>query len=185
MTIQHDMRACEDDMTKFVNRIMAQLALPDDTTINRRVISTEAEGRFVWAHLMLEILRWQTTNDGIREAIDCAGNHVSSMVTDLLRTYGTVLDVKEVEELDLIFLCVSHAARPLAVSELGNIIESTMDAHALAERIRKQYSGLLQLVRDDGLSTGPFDVPRTTLEGAFFCVPTLMFVEFAHPTIAD
>ena len=172
-------------MTKFINQGIARLTLPKDSTIDYKLIFTRAQGQIVRAHLMLEILRWQVTDEGRRVAIECAGDVVSSMIIYLLRTYPTALDAKEVEELYLILLYVSRAARPLTVSELGNMMDSTRDAHALAERILKQYSGLLQLVFDDGLSTGPLDLPTTTLEDPFFCIPTSTFVGFVHPTIAD
>jgi hypothetical protein len=130
-------------MTKFINHGIARLALPNDSTVDYKLVSKKAQGSIVWAPLMLEILRWQVTDEGRREAIESAGDLVSSMIIDLLQTYWTALDAKEVEELDLILLCVSHAARPLTVSALGNMMDSTRDAHALAERIPKQYSGLL------------------------------------------
>jgi hypothetical protein len=61
-----------------------------------------AKGMFLWANLMLEILKWQTTEDDIRDSLRTAPAGIDDMITEMLKVYSSLLKGREAEEFNTI-----------------------------------------------------------------------------------
>jgi tetratricopeptide (TPR) repeat protein len=191
-TIHIEAHKTKDDLSEFVSHGIARwLQLQGASDDLKRYIQSEieirAKGMFLWAKLMLGILQWQTTEDDIRESIRAAPDAIDDMVTQMLKVYSSMLKGREAEEFNTILAWLSCATRPLTLAEvdaaLRRLSPSGGRVLALEQRFRETYSTLINLVRDDGISTSSLESsPSLTSSKA---IPESTIVTFAHASIAD
>lgn len=160
-TIYIEAENAKEDLTDFVRRSIAQrLRLAGASEYLRdhikQAVTAKAQGMFLWANLMLEILEFQTIEEDIRMHLRTAPQGIDDMTTEMLEVYSTILKGREAEELNSILTWVSCAARPLTLAELDAVLRrlspSAGPVLALEERLRTTYASLIELTRDDGLS---------------------------------
>jgi hypothetical protein len=109
-------------------------------------IETKAQGMFLWANLMLEILQHQTTEDDIRSSLDSAPLGTDDMITEILKVYSSILKRREGEEFNTILAWLARAARPLTLAEIDAVLRRLSPTAAkvlsLEQKLRDTYSQL-------------------------------------------
>jgi tetratricopeptide (TPR) repeat protein len=190
-TIHSEPRKSKDDLSRFIRegiarRLQLQGATDDLAEHIQMTIETKAQGMFLWANLMLEILKHQTTEDDIRSSLDSAPLGTDDRITEILKVYSSILKRREAEEFNTILAWLACAARPLTLAEIDAVLRRLSPTAAkvlsLEQKLRDTYSSLLELLRDDGLSTWSLrsQSGSTTLES----IPNTTQVVFTHASIA-
>jgi tetratricopeptide (TPR) repeat protein len=142
---------------------------------------------FLWAKLMLGILQWQTTEDDIRDSLRNAPEAIDDMITEMMKVYSSLLKGREADEFNTILAWVSCAIRPLTLAEvdaaLRRLSPSASRVLALEQKCREKYASLIDLVRDDGLSTASLQSNYKPI--SINSIPETTRVVFAHASIAE
>jgi hypothetical protein len=106
---------------------------------------------------MLEILKRQTMEDDIRTSLDTAPEGIDDMITEMLKVYSSMFKGREAEEFNTILAWLSRASRPLTLAEvdaaLRRLSPTASRVLSLEDKLRTTYASLLDIIRDDGLST--------------------------------
>ncbi|KAH7088830.1 hypothetical protein FB567DRAFT_619611, partial [Paraphoma chrysanthemicola] len=191
-TIHIDASKTKEDLSDFINlgiirRLQLQGSSDDLKQHIQSEIETRARGMFLWAKLMLGILQWQTTEDDIRGSLRNAPDAIDDMITEMLKVYSSMLKGKEPEEFNTVLAWLSCATRPLTLAEVDAILKrlssSASRVLALERKFRDKYASLIDLIRDDGLSTATLQSSRSSL--ATSSVPETTRVVFAHASIVE
>ncbi|KAF2650584.1 hypothetical protein K491DRAFT_666962, partial [Lophiostoma macrostomum CBS 122681] len=130
----------------------AQLMESLCTTIERK-----ADGIILWADLILKDLRRKSS---AREMLDCANaglSGIGDVIGHILRNYKSNLDRGEQHMLSLILAWIYSAQRPLTLGEISDALTFDLrngdSVFFLEQRLRGRFAGLINLTREDGLST--------------------------------
>jgi hypothetical protein len=154
-----------------------------DTTISK------AQGRFLWADLMLEVLKYRHTETDIRNSLDAAPKYVDDLIWYVLQAYRFNLTAEEVDKFNTIWLWVYGAIRSLTLKELDGALLRTLSSSCtsatLGDQIRDFSSPLLDLVRDDRLSISYIKTRDPARLSLFSALPDVTTVEFAHTDIKE
>jgi hypothetical protein len=102
-TIHIEPRKSKDDLSRFIKagiarRLQLQGAADNLVEHIQTTIESKAQGMFLWANLMLGILKHQTTEDDIRNSLDSAPLGIDDMITEMLKVYSSTLKKKEAEK---------------------------------------------------------------------------------------
>jgi hypothetical protein len=105
-TIHIEVHKNKEDLSRFVEQgIARQLQLDEAShdleTYIQTTIEEKARGMFLWSNLMLEILKWRTTEDDIRTSLDTAPEGIDDMITEMLRIYSSMFKGREADSLIL------------------------------------------------------------------------------------
>jgi hypothetical protein len=65
---------------------------------------------------MLEILKWRPTEANTRCQIASAPKGIEDLMTEGLKAYGSIIESKDAEELNVILAWLSHADLPLTIA---------------------------------------------------------------------
>ncbi|KAF2829113.1 hypothetical protein CC86DRAFT_403770 [Ophiobolus disseminans] len=89
-TVHINMNKSRDDLAKFVEEGVARRLRLDGVTDDlkhfvQETIEEKAQGMFLWANLMLEILKWQTTEADVRRSLATAPTGIDDMIIDVLK----------------------------------------------------------------------------------------------------
>ncbi|KAF1919961.1 hypothetical protein BDU57DRAFT_585975 [Ampelomyces quisqualis] len=191
-TIHIDAHKNKGDLSNFIEQGVARRLQLDGASEGLRShirvsIEEKANGMFLWANLMLEILKWQTTEDDIRDSLRTAPAEIDDMITETLKVYSSLLKGREAEEFNTILAWLSCSARPLTLAEvdaaLRRLSPSASKVLSLEHRLRTTYATLLNVIRDDGLSTASLQSQTTAIRHN--SIPETTTVTFSHATIAE
>jgi hypothetical protein len=190
--IQIEAHKTKDDLSEFIGMgILWRLQLEggsDDLKHHiQATIEDKAHGMFLWANLMLEMLRFQTTEDDIRESLRTAPIGIDDMITGMLKVYSSMFHGREAEEFNTILAWLSCAARRLMLSEIGAALRRLSPAASkvlsLEDKLRTTYASLIDVVRDDGLSTALLHSQQgSTVQTT---IPESTKITFSHASIAE
>jgi len=191
-TIHIESHKNKEDLSRFVEEgIARRLQLHGESQDLKSYIQSSIEakagGMFLWANLMLEILKWQTTEEDIRASLDTAPTGIDDMITEMLKVYSSMLMGREVEEFNTILAWLSCACRPLMLAEMDAVLRrlspTASKVLSLENKIRTTYSTLLDVIRDDGLSTATLQAQQVSAHRA--SIPETTTVTFAHASISE
>ncbi|KAH5327358.1 hypothetical protein HBI12_074650 [Parastagonospora nodorum] len=191
-TIQVEAHKTKEDLSKFVEEGMSRRLQIDGASKELKSyiqssIEDKAKGMFLWANLMLEILKWQTTENDIRDSLDTAPTGIDDMITEMLKVYSSMLKGREAEEFNTILAWLSCASRPLTLAEidaaLRRLSPSASPVLSLENKIRNTYATLIMLVRDDGQSTA--SIHAQVADMSLNSIPETTIVAFSHASIME
>jgi hypothetical protein len=135
----------------------------------QETIGRKAQGVFLRAHLMLDILKWQTAEDDIQQCLHVALSGIDDMVTEMLKVYSSVLKEKEHEELKTILAWLLCATRPSRYVELEAALQrlspTGSKAISLENRIQGTYASLLEIRHDNVVSMTPRSYDNQPVSG--------------------
>ncbi|KAH4600574.1 hypothetical protein HBI73_178420 [Parastagonospora nodorum] len=190
--IQVEAHKTKEDLSKFVEegisrRLQIDGASKELKSYIQSSIEDKAKGMFLWANLMLEILKWQTTENDIRDSLDTAPTGIDDMITEMLKVYSSMLKGREAEEFNTILAWLSCASRPLTLAEidaaLRRLSPSASPVLSLENKIRNTYATLIMLVRDDGQSTA--SIHAQVADMSLNSIPETTAVAFSHASIME
>ena len=159
-SIHIDPRQTKVDLCQFVAQGILRRSRLDEASDNlkqeiQETIEHKAQGVFLWAHLILDILRWQTTEDDIRQCLHTAPSGIEDMITELLKVYAIDLKEEEAEEFNTILVWLSCATCPLRYIELEAALQrqspSRSKALPLVDHLLGTYALLLEIRHEDGV----------------------------------
>ena len=191
-TVHIEARENKEDLSNFIRQGISQRlqleGASDDLMHHVQItIEEKAQGTFLWANLMLEILKYQTTEDDVRHSLRTAPEGIDGMVTEMLKVYSSIFEGREAEEFNTILSWLSCAARPLTLAEIGAALRrlspSGSRVLSLEKTFRDTCSSLISLVRDDGLSTDSMQSHPTA--ASLVSIPETTKVVFAHASISE
>jgi hypothetical protein len=103
---------------------------------------------------MLEILKWRPTEADIRCQLASAPKGIEDLMTEGLKAYGSIIESKDAEELNVILAWLSHADLPLTIAELDTVLQrlspSGEKITSVKDLMKGDYASLIALTRDDG-----------------------------------
>ncbi|KAF2791191.1 hypothetical protein K505DRAFT_281236 [Melanomma pulvis-pyrius CBS 109.77] len=197
-TIHIEAQKNKADLSKFIDRGIKKLSLDESyRNLQQRIrdtIEAKAEGMFLWAKLMFDILSRQRNEEQIIECLDEAPLGIKKMIDEVLKVFSSTLKGSEPEELNLILAWLACATRPLKLAELDAVLmrmsKSGKRVFSLEKRLREDFASLIVLVRDDGLSTGALQSQSQALStnktaNVFNSIPATTNVMFSHASIAE
>jgi hypothetical protein len=93
----------KEDLSRFVEYTIPMvgtivLGNNDLTRHIRETIFSKAQGRLLWADLMLKILKYQHTEADIRDSLNTAPSDLGALITQVLQAYRTNIHAERVEE---------------------------------------------------------------------------------------
>ncbi|KAF2027702.1 hypothetical protein EK21DRAFT_102397 [Setomelanomma holmii] len=191
-TIHIDTRKTREDLARFVDqgiarRLQLEGASDDLKEYIRTTIEEKADGMFLWANLMLDILKWQTTEIAMSDSLGTAPEGIDEMITAMLKVYSFMFKGREAEEFNTILAWLSRAPRPLTLHEIDAALRRlSPDASrvlSLEEKFRTTYASLIEVVRDDGLPTALLHARKTTTPKT--TIPETTIITFTHAAIAE
>lgn len=94
-TIHVEASKTKEDLSNFIRQGIARRLQLEGATNGlvdhiQSTIEERANGMFLWANFMLEILKCQTTEDAIRESLRTAPDGINDMITEMLKVYSSM-----------------------------------------------------------------------------------------------
>jgi hypothetical protein len=149
----------KQDMTQYINlSISKSRALARFPKLQKDITETlalKSQGMFLWVDLMIRDLGHRTRADKVREALHRAPKGLNEMVRTVLENYSMMFDdEQEARDFNTILSWVTCAAVPLPLGVIDEVLRSSEEGlSGLEERLRHEWGVLLDVKRNDGLST--------------------------------
>jgi tetratricopeptide (TPR) repeat protein len=171
-----------------------------------KTLSEKSNGMFMWVDLMMQELSKKSRPGSIRESLHRAPKGLEKMLQHVLKGYSSMLKEDDSEDLNIMLMWVTCAARPLCLAELDVVLKLQSpegdEVLFLEGKLRRQFASFFVLRREDHLSTADLqgDVPKTELasddvgvedldnvenETYFESNPHTTTVAFCHASIGD
>jgi tetratricopeptide (TPR) repeat protein len=164
----------------------------------KEMIVKKADGMFLWAKLAFDMLRPfenRVSESQIRDTLDRVHEGIDNMIGQLLKTICSALSSKQQrEEMIFIMSWLSVSSRSLSLHEIANMLshvyyngddlpvaEFDFLVSEFEERLRKDCSSLVNVDRDDHMSTSAL---RESSPGHDH-IPQATYVSFSHASIKD
>lgn len=174
-------------------------------------LASKSQGMFLWVDLMIRDLGHKTRADRVREALHKAPKGLNEMVQTVLGNYSmTFDDEQEAGDFNTILSWVTCASVPLPLGVIDEVLRIRLGngegISGLEERLRHEWGVLLELKRNDGLTTDDLEShsiklhetmkviygdtadrgeAKEELESAFVSNPYSTEVIFCHASIGD
>ena len=178
-------------------------------------LTQKAGGMFMWVKLMIADLNRKAQRlreSDVQKALKQAPKGLTDMIKHVLEGYSSSISNDEASDLNDMLMWISLARRPLFLGELDAALRlKSEEGEGLIDlegNLRKNYSSLFTLVRDDGLTTAELLAPKRaydddedeeTVAGAedgdgeddldfpsqFDSNPKTTTVSFSHASISD
>ena len=131
-------------------------------------LSQSADGMFLWADLMIDEMAMKDDFQDMQQALQKAPLELSGKILNSLDQFGKTLDKDKIADLNVMLSWVTCAQRRLTMAELKGILRKLRNGASNASMfeidfeeemfqfessLRKRYSSLFTLLREDGLST--------------------------------
>jgi tetratricopeptide (TPR) repeat protein len=180
------------DLSRFVDQGIARRLQLDGASdylkkYIQTTIETKANGMFLWANLMLDILKWQTPESAMRNSLHAAPEGIDDIITEMLKVYSSMFKGPEAEEFNTILAWLSRATRPLTLYEIDAALRRlSPDASrvlSLEVKLKTTYAPLIDMIRVDGLSTAFLHARHSSMPSA--TTPETTTIAFAHASIAE
>ena len=174
LTISVSAQKNSADIEKYIRETVDDGRLSDTNIPEKhrqefvRKISERAEGMFLWADLMIDEMALKDDFQEMQRALRKAPLELKGKILNTLDQLGKSLDREKIADLNEILKWVTCAQRRLTLSELKTILNTKQGRGGPSEdfeldyedemfqfesSLRKRYSSLLTLIREDGLST--------------------------------
>jgi tetratricopeptide (TPR) repeat protein len=164
----------------------------------KEMIVKKADGMFLCAKLAFDMLRPfenRVSESKIRDTLDRVHEGIDNMIGQLLKTICSALSSKQQrEEMIFIMSWLSVSSRSLSLHEIANmlshvyyngddlpVVEFDDLVSEFEERLRKDFSSLVNVDRDDHMSTSTL---RESLLGHDH-IPQATYLSFSHASIKD
>jgi hypothetical protein len=149
-----------ETLRNYIRERVRSLPIGDMTDLGAgaaNLIEERANGVFLWAKLTLDMLRDKKTEEEIEKCLRGVPNGIDAMLGHALDMHSVTLSGSSSDEFYNILFWLTHSSGSLAMSELANMLKSSLykgqQAVGLERRIRHEYSSLLTVSMDDGLTT--------------------------------
>lgn len=150
-------------MTQYINlSISKSRSLARFPKLKKEIAETltlKSQGMFLWVDLIIRELGNRTRADKVREALHRAPKGLNEMVRTVLENYSMMFeDEQEAGDFNTVLSWVTCAAvLPLPLAVIDEALRIRLGDEegipGLEERLRREWGVLLDLKRDDGLTT--------------------------------
>lgn len=161
-TIHVDRFKNSRDMTQYINLSIAKSrSLARFPNLKKEIADTltmKSQGMFLWVDLMIRELGHKSRPENLREALHRAPKGLNEKVRNVLENYSLMFeDEDEAGDFNAILSWVACAAEPLPLAVMDDVLCRRVGDEEgipkLEERLRSEWGVLLDLNRDDGLTT--------------------------------
>ena len=173
-------------LNQYVNDCLSRLHISNGLEQEiRTTIYDKAKGMFTWVRLLFNMLEDEKnirSESKMRECLRKVPEGMESMLQDVLEALRHRLTPKRYEEMILITSWLSVSQNPLTIRQINAMISYlSCDNINVEDQLRGDYSTLLTVFRDDGMSTETLNEcsskhPR---------IPEATYVVFPHTSIRE